>query len=94
VLALESERERRERVQIPGAVSPRSEGAFILPAAGKVYKFELLIAGLPTQHQQAQGETFPERKISRCVWREMRHPRFFSKSIFSISKDLSRAQAK
>jgi len=86
VLALESKRgERRERrVQIPGAVSPRSEGAFILPAAGKVYKFELLIAGLPTQQQQA-GKTFPERKISRCVWREMRHPPrlvFFQKHFF------------
>ena len=60
MLALESKRgERRERrVQIPGAVSPRSEGAFILPAAGKVYKFELLIAGLPTQQQQAQARNF------------------------------------
>jgi hypothetical protein len=82
VLALESKRGER-RVQIPGAVSPRSEGAFILPAAGKVYKFELLIAGLPTQQQA--GETFPERKISRCVWREMRHPPrlvFFQKHFF------------
>jgi hypothetical protein len=66
------------------------EGAFILPGAGKVYKFELLIAGLPTQQQQAQGETFPERKISqrasgeRCV--TLLDSFFFQKHFFLFLK--------